>query len=541
MADAVVIGAGPNGLVAANLLADAGWDVCVLEAQPEPGGAVRSAELTEPGFVSDLGSSFYPFTQISPPLLAFGLEAHGVRWRRAPLVLAHPDPEGGAAVLSMDLDETAASLDAYAPGDGDAWRELYARWEKLGPGFVQAFFSPFPPVRGALRMAAAVPPADLARIARFLALPVRRMAAEHFKGEGGGNLMAGNALHADLAPEAVGSGAFGWILCSLGQAHGFPVPEGGAGRLTQALVARLEARGGRVRCGAPVERVLVRRGRAAGVRTRGGEEVPARRAVLADVDAPTLYKRLVAPEHLPRRLLDDLERFEFDNSTVKLDWSLDGPIPWTAPAARRAGTVHVTRGIDALTRAMADIQTGHLPAEPFLVFGQYAAADPTRMPPGKEVAWGYAHVPQHARGDAAGELSGSWEPGELERFADRMEEQVEQFAPGFRRLVRRRHVLGPAGLQERDANLVGGALNGGTTHLYQLALFRPVPAQLGRPEAPLPGLYLASASAHPAGGVHGAPGAIAARAALARHARRRAYAVGGAAAAGLLATGARRA
>ncbi|MDP9401619.1 MAG: NAD(P)/FAD-dependent oxidoreductase [Actinomycetota bacterium] len=516
MADAVVIGSGPNGLVAANLLADAGWEVLVLEAQPEPGGAVRSAALTEPGFAHDVFSSFYPFAQVSPPLRRFGLERHGLRWRRHPLALAHPDPDGGCASLSTDLDETAASLDAYAPGDGQAWRALFARWQAVAEGLVGALFTPFPPVRAAGRVAAAMPPAELLRFARFLTLPVRRMGTEHFRGAGGRNLLAGNALHADLAPEDVGSGAFGWILTALGQEVGFPVPEGGSSALSRALVRRLEERGGRVVCSVPVTQVLVRRGRAAGVRTAEGDEVGARRAVLADVDAPTLYRELVAAEHLPGRLLADLDTaFAYDHATVKVDWALDGPVPWTAPDARRAGTVHVTAGVDELTHTMAELNTDRIPARPFLIFGQYALADPTRQPAGRETAWAYAHVPRSTRADAGGELSGRWDDDETARFADRMEERLEAFAPGFRRLVRARHVLGPGGLEAADANLVGGAINGGTAHPYQLALFRPVPAHLGRPESPLPGLYLASASAHPAGGVHGAPGANAARAALA--------------------------
>ena len=523
MPDAVVIGSGPNGLVAANLLADAGWVVEVLEAQPEPGGAVRSAEILEPGFTHDLFSSFYPFTQISPPLLAFELERHGLRWRRSPLVVAHPELDGRCAALSQDLDETAASLDVFAPGDGDAWRSLYADWQRIAKGFTQAFFTPFPPVLGAARIGASMPPADLLRFARFAALPIRRLGEEHFRGGGATDLLAGNALHADLAPEAVGSGFFGWIMCALGQAHGFPVAEGGSSALSGALVRRLEERGGRVRCSARVERVLVRRGRAAGVRTTHGDEVQARRAVLADVDALTLYRKLVAPEHLPGRLLGDLERsFELDSATIKVDWTLDGPVPWTAPEARRAGTVHVTGSIDQLTRTMADLQTGCIPATPFLIFGQYSMTDPTRQPAGKETAWAYAHVPQNVKGDAGGELSGRWDEEEVARFADRMEGVLEDFAPGFRGLVRARHLLGPRALEEADANLVGGAINGGTAHVHQLAMFRPAPAHLGRPESPLPGLYLASSSAHPAGGVHGAPGAIAARAALGHAARRRA-------------------
>ncbi|WP_205697997.1 NAD(P)/FAD-dependent oxidoreductase [Conexibacter sp. SYSU D00693] len=513
MADAVVIGAGPNGLVAANLLADAGWSVEVLEAQPEPGGAVRSGEVCEPGFVHDRFSSFYPFAQMPGPIPRLGLEEHGLRWRRSPHVLASVRPgDGTAALLGGALDETTALLDD--PADGRPWELLMARWRRLERPFARAFFSPFPPLAGPAGIAARTRPRDLLRLARFLALEVRRMGEEHFRGRDARELLAGTALHADLAPEAVGSGAFGWIMCGLGQRHGFPVPEGGSSALTRALVARLEARGGRLRCEVPVERVVVRDGRARAVRTAHGDEVPARHAVVADVEARALYLRLVGPELLSRRVLADLERFQLDSSTVKVDWSLDGPIPWASEHARRAACLHVTDGVDELTTTMAQMATRRIPDTPFLVMGQYAVADPMRQPVGKDTAWAYTHVPQDVREDAAGELSGRWSRDELERLADRMQARVEQAAPGFGGLVRRRVVTGPEQLAEQDANLAGGALNGGTAHLHQLAMFRPIPAQAGRPETTIGRLFLASASAHPSGGVHGAPGAIAARAAL---------------------------
>lgn len=512
--DAIVIGAGPNGLVAANLLADAGWDVLVLEAEPQPGGAVRSGETCEPGFVHDRFSSFYPFAMISPPLQRMGLEDHGLRWRRAPAVLAHVRSDGSAAVLHADPEATCAGLDD--PRDGAGWRVLVDRWARLEGGFARAFFTPFPPMLGPARMAARTDPRDVLRLARFLALSVRRMGDEYFRGDDGPDLLTGTALHADLAPELVGSGAFGWIMCGLGQRHGFPVPEGGSSSLSRALARRLASCGGHVRCGARVSRVLVEDGRAVGVRV-GGEELRARHAVLADVDAHVLLAELVGPEHLSRRVLSDLRRFQRDNSTIKVDWSLDGPVPWRAPGARAAGTVHLADGVDELSQSMTELATRQIPERPFLVMGQYSMTDPTRQPEGKETLWAYTHVPHEARGDAAGELSGDWRPGELARFVERIEERIEHAAPGFRALIRARTVAGPDDLEEADANLVGGAINGGTAHVHQLAMFRPLPAMAGRPRTPVPGLYLASSSAHPAGGVHGAPGTIAARAAILRH------------------------
>ena len=515
MADAVVIGAGPNGLVAANVLADAGWDVLVLEGQDTPGGAVRTGELTLPGFRHDLFSAFYPLAAGSPVLRSLDLDRQGLRWRRADVVFAHPLPDGRCALVAEDLDRTAASLDAFAPGDGDAWRALQARWEQLGEALMDALFTPFPPLAPGARLAAALG-RDLTRFLRFGVLPVRRYAEESFRGEGGGLLLAGCALHSDLTPDLPGSTMFGWLLAGLGQQRGWPVPEGGAGELSGALARRLEAAGGRIECGTPVERVVVREGRARAVRTADGREHPARRAVLADVGAPALYRDLLAGAPLPRRLLEDLDRFQYDAATVKVDWALDGPIPWSSAEARAAGTLHVADDLDAMTRYCADLATGRVPGRPYLVMGQYASFDETRQPEGAETAWAYTHVPQRVRSDGGDEgLTGAWDERESAAFADRVEREVEALAPGFRDLIRARHVFTPRTMEAANANLVGGALNGGTAQIHQQLLFRPV-AALGRPETPVAGLYLASSSAHPGGGVHGAPGANAARAALGR-------------------------
>jgi phytoene dehydrogenase-like protein len=512
MPDAIVIGAGPNGLVAANVLADAGWSVHVLEAQPEPGGAVQSAELTEPGYVHDVFSAFYPLAAASPAFRELELDRWGLRWRHGPLAVAHPAADGTCAAISRDLDETAASLDAFSPGDGDAWRRLYGLWERVREPLLQGLVTPLPPVLPTLRIAASLR-TELIELLRLAVLPVRRLGDEHFAAAGGKRLIAGNALHADLTPEMPPGGFFGWFLCCLAQDVGFPVPEGGAGQLTAALVRRLRDRGGELTCSAPVTDVLVRRGRAAGVRTAAGDELGAGRAVLADVGAPSLYLDLLRPEHVPARVRDAIGRFEYDSSTMKVDWALDGPIPWAAEDARRSPVVHLVDSVDELTVVTSDIARGLVPAKPFLVFGQYSMGDDSRCPPGKEVAWAYTRVPQRVLGDAAGELTGSWDERERDRFVARMEERVESCAPGFRDLVRARHALFPRDLEERNANLVNGAINGGTAQLHQQFVFRPTPSW-GRTETPVRGLYLASASAHPGGGVHGAPGRIAARAAL---------------------------
>jgi phytoene dehydrogenase-like protein len=301
-------------------------------------------------------------------------------------------------------------------------------------------------------------------------------------------------------------------------------------------VQRLEKRGGTVVCGQRVEQVVVRHGGAVGVRTAAGE-VAARRAVLADVDAPSLYLRLLPTEVVPRRVVEAIRRFQWDWATVKVDWTLDGAVPWSNEEAQHAPVVHVTDSMDMLSIQTNELARRLIPARPFLVFGQYSMIDSTRSPAGKETAWAYTHVPAAARGDASGQLSGEWHPGELEQFVERMELEIEQLAPGFRKLIRGRHVLAPDDLQARNENLVRGALNGGTAQIHQQLVFRPMPG-LGRPETPVKRLYLASASAHPGGGVHGGAGAIAARAAVTLdRSRRTALAAGAAAlAAGMVRT-----
>jgi phytoene dehydrogenase-like protein len=506
--DAVVIGAGPNGLVAANLLADAGWEVLVLEAADQPGGAVRTAELIEPGFHSDLFSSFYPLGAASPIIRGLGLEQHGLRWVHAPAVLAHVLPDDRCAVLSRDLDITAASLDSFASGDGDAWRAEFAAWTGIRDDLMATLFTAFPPVRAGLKLARALGVADGLRLARMLTMPARTLGEERFAGDGGRLLLGGNAMHSDLGPGQAGSAVFGWLLCMLGQEVGFPVPEGGAGELTAALVRRLVSRGGRVECGREVARVLVAGGRAMGVADAGGALVRARHAVLATVPAPTLYERLVGPRHLPARLVADLRGFHWDDGTIKVDWALSGPIPWRNPAAGKAGTVHLDSDVDGLARFGSALAVGDLPSDPFLLLGQMTTTDPTRSPPGTESAWAYTHVP---RGHG-------WNRDEIRRYADRIEQVVERHAPGFTATIRGRHVAGPDDLHHEDANLVGGAINAGTSAIHQQLFFRPLPG-LARADTPIDRLYLAGASTHPGGAVHGGPGANAARAALARSGR----------------------
>jgi phytoene dehydrogenase-like protein len=339
-------------------------------------------------------------------------------------------------------------------------------------------------------------------------------------------LLAGNAAHADIAMDAPGSAVMGWLLIMLGQHLGYPVPKGGAGMLAQSMARRFQSEGGTIRTSTRATEVVVRDGRAVAVRTEHGEQIEARQAVVADVTAPSLYGDLVGWDNLPERFRRKMDRFEWDPGTVKVDWALDNQIPWTNGPTQTPGTVHLAETIDELATAQHQINNHQIPARPFMLVGQMASADPTRAPEGGEAVWAYTHVPHHTESDAGGEgIRGAWDRDDTERMADRMQRKIEEYAPGFGDRVTARRVLGPHEMQERNENLHGGALNGGTSNLQQELVFRPVPG-LGRAETPIKNLYLGSASAHPGGGVHGACGSNAARAALA-HARVRRLFTGG--------------
>jgi phytoene dehydrogenase-like protein len=503
--DAVVVGAGHNGLVAANLLADAGWRVLVCEATEYAGGAVRSAEVAAPGYLSDLFSAFYPLTAASPVIQSLQLQDYGLAWSHAPDVLAHVFPDNRCAVLSRDLDRTAASLDEFAAGDGAAWRKLVAGWAELEQPLVEALFTPLPALVPASRLLRRLGIGGSLRMARQVLLPVRRFGEELFRGEGGTILLAGNALHADLPPEGAGSGVYGWLLAMLGQHHGFPVPVGGAGQLAEALVRRLVDRGGEVRLASPVAGIEIRGRRATGVRLASGERIAARRAVLADVAAPILYQELVGTGRLPARFTEELRRFQWDAPTLKVDWALRAPIPWLAEGARGAGTVHLGVDLDGLTRYAADLASKQVPQNPFILLGQMTTADPSRSPAGTESAWAYTHLPHGVE----------YSDEVIQQHVDRIEAVLERHAPGFGELIVGRYIQSPARLQQENPSLVHGAVNAGTAQLHQQLVFRPVPG-LGGAHTPIDRLFLAGASAHPGGGVHGACGSNAARTALAR-------------------------
>ncbi len=497
MPDAVVVGAGPNGLAAAIRLAEAGRSVVLCEAEDAPGGAVKSAELTLPGFTHDVFSSVYPAGVASPVFNRMPLERHGLEWVHPEACAASPLPDGGAAVLYRSLEDTARSLNAVHPGDGEAWvafaRPFVDAWEQVR----DTMLAGFPPITGPMALLGKRGPAGLLRFSRLLPESSAHLGARLFEGTEARAWLHAAAMHGDAPPDAPGSAIAGFYLTLLGHAVGWPSPRGGAGRLTDALVSYFETLGGELRTSAPVTAIESGGGRVTAV-VAGGERIAAR-TVVADV-MPHALIHLTGDALRPvyRSLL---RRYRYGASTLKVDWALDGPIPWTNAEVRKAGTIHVAGDEQELLDAVRTSHTG-LPARPFLLAGQQSVADRTRAPEGKHTAWAYTHGPPHARDlDWAGHV-------------DRVEAQIERFAPGFRDLIIGRHVLDPRGLESRNRNLIGGDVGGGSYALRQV-VFRPVP-RLSPYRTPIDGLFLGSAAAFPGGAVHGVPGDAAARAALRR-------------------------
>jgi phytoene dehydrogenase-like protein len=497
--DAIVIGSGPNGLAAAIRLAQAGQSVIVLEAAQQLGGAVHTEQLTLPGFRHDTFSSVYPAAAASPVFSRLPLAEHGLQWVHPQACMAHPLLDGEAAVLYQDLGATARSLDRVHRGDGDRWQQFAGRYLDAFAAVRDTMLSGFPPVAGALRLTARAGPRAMADFIRLLTGPAVGLGKRLFAGDGSRAWLYGAAMHGDTPPDGAGSGIAAFYLNLLGHAVGWPSPRGGAQRLTDALVAYMHNLGVETHTGANVQQINATGGRVRGVGVSGGQEYRAG-VVVADVMPHALIA--MTGDALGGWYRAALRRYVYGPATLKVDWALDGPIPWTNPEVRYAGTVHVAGGEQELLSAITD-SAHRLPDRPFLLLGQQSIADPSRAPEGKHTAWAYTHGPP----------SVDW-PRLAERHVDAIEAQVERFAPGFRDLILARHVLTPGDLQARNANLVNGDVGGGSYRLRQ-AVFRPIPS-LSPYRTPVRGLYLGSAATFPGGAVHGVPGDAAARAAL-RH------------------------
>ncbi|HEY5199067.1 MAG TPA: NAD(P)/FAD-dependent oxidoreductase [Solirubrobacteraceae bacterium] len=491
--DALIIGSGPNGLTAAIRLARAGRRVLVLEAADRPGGAVVTEQLTLPGFLHDTFSSVYPAAAASPVYADMPLERHGLRWIHPAVCMAHPVSADGAAIgLYRDLDRTAASIDALCPGDGAHWHDFAAPFVENFDALRLTMLAGFPPLAGPARLLAGIGVRGMVDFVRLLLMPAQALGEELFQGTAAQAWLYGAAMHSDVPPPGSGSAIAAAYLNLLGHGAGWPSPEGGAGRLAAALVGYLESQNGHVRTAATVARIASERGRVVGVELTGGERITAPQ-VIANV-MPHALLRLTGDD-LGGRYAQALGRYRYGPSTLKIDWALNGPIPWTSAIVRDAGTVHV--GGDAAEVLATTSSTEGLPERPFLLLGQQSLADPSRAPAGKHTAWAYTHGPQ----------STDWAT-EQARHVDRVEAQVERFAPGFRERILARHVLGPRDLERRNQNLVGGDVGGGSYTLDQV-VFRPVPS-LSPYRTPLRGLYLTGAATFPGGAAHGVCGHAAA-------------------------------
>jgi phytoene dehydrogenase-like protein len=479
MPDAIVIGAGPNGLAAAVALARAGRETLVVEEAASPGGAVRSAALTLPGFVHDVHSAVHPVAVASPAFAAIGLERHGLRWSEPELPLAHPLENGVALALHRDVGATARSLETVEPGSGAAYERAFAPLVDAWPALRPVLFGRFPPAVASVGALRALGGRGSVEAVWLLASSVERL--ERSQGSAAAALVGGSALHSDVPLRAPGSAAVGVVLGLLGHVVGWPSPVGGAGRLTDALVAALVEAGGAVRTGSRADRIEVVGGRVAAVHLDG--ERLACREVVADVSPGELVR--LAGGALRRSYREALGGFR------QVDWALSGPVPWIAEACRHAGTVHVGGRLPELLDGSRALRAGRLPPAPFLLCGQQSIADRSRAPDGCHTLWAYGHVPRSADWSAGGEA-----------HADRIEERIESFAPGFRALVLGRAIQTPWDLERADRNLVGGDVGGGSMRPLQL-IRRPTI----RPyRTPVAGLVLGSASTPPGGGVHGVCG-----------------------------------
>jgi phytoene dehydrogenase-like protein len=461
-----VVGAGPNGLAAAIALAGAGWSVLVREARDTVGGGARSAELTLPGFVHDVCSAIHPLAAVSPFFRTLPLADYGLEWITPPAALAHPFEDGTAVVLERSVPATGEALGRDAGAYRRLMAPLVADWEKLAADLL-----------GPLR----VPrhPLAAARFGWRALRSARGLAERAFEGERARALFAGLAAHSMLRLEQPATAAFGLVLGALGHVTGWPFPRGGAQRITDALAAYLGTLGGEIVTGAPVESV---------------DELPRSRAVLFDVTPRQLLR--LAGHRLPAVYRRQLAGYRYGLGAFKLDWALDGPIPWRAEACARAATVHLGGTLAEIAASERAAWDGQHAARPFVLVAQPSLFDPSRAPAGKHTAWAYCHVPNGSTVDMAG----------------RIEAQIERFAPGFRDRVLARHVMSPAALEQHNANCVGGDINGGAQDLRQLftrPAIRLVPYSI-----PVRGWYLCSSSTPPGGGVHGLCGSFAARAAL---------------------------
>ncbi|MBJ6726089.1 phytoene desaturase family protein [Geomesophilobacter sediminis] len=465
----IVAGSGPNGLAAAILLAAEGYPVTVLEAADTVGGGTRTQELTLPGFRHDVCSAIHPLGAASPFLSRLPLAEYGLEWIYPEAALAHPFDDGTAALLYQDLKQTAGSLD---PSDRRPYQQLMepllGSWEELAEEVLAPIHFPKHPLV----------------MARFGTLALRSatgLARSQFRGERAAALFAGLSAHSFLPLERPGSAAFGLILGLLGHVNGWPVAKGGSAAIPTALVAHLESLGGRIRTATPLRSV---------------ENCSPNAVFILDLTPRQALK--IAGSRFDAEYRRRLEEYRYGPGIFKIDWALSGPIPWTAPGCRRAATVHLGGTLDEIAASEREVWQGKPPERPFVLVAQQSVCDPTRAPEGKHTGWAYCHVPN----------------GSIFDMTDRIEAQIERFAPGFADLILARNTRDTAEIEAYNENFVGGDINGGVQDLGQIVA-RPVPGL--HPYATSDrNIFLCSASTPPGGGVHGMCGYHAARCALER-------------------------
>ena len=467
--DVVVVGSGPNGLAAAIAVAQQGRSVLVVEAKETAGGGMRSAELTLPGFVHDICSTIVWGPLLSPFLKELPLSRHGLELVNPEIPLAHPLDDGSAAVLQRSVEATAATLGP----DERAYNRVFGPLVRNADAISQDVLGPLIKI-----------PRHPFAMARFGLRALRSctgLVTGAFETEPARALVAGIAAHSMLPLTKIPTAAVGLMLSTFAHSHGWPYAIGGTQKLADAMVAYLNELGGELVTGREVRSI---------------SEFPKARAVIFDVTPKQLVA--IAGDELPGRYRRALGRFRYGPGVFKIDWALDGPVPWTPDGCNRAAVVHVAGPLADVVRSEDDVTRGVITEKPYVLLCQPSSFDPTRAPEGKHTLWAYCHVPN----------------GSTEDMADRMEAQVERFAPGFRDRIIARHTMGPAQMEAHNANYIGGDINGGIQDIGQL-FTRPV-ARLDPYSTPNKRIYLCSSSTPPGGGVHGMGGYHAARAALKR-------------------------
>lgn len=467
--DAVIVGSGPNGLSAAIALAQAGCSVLVVEGRETVGGGARSAELTLPGFVHDSCAAIFPLTLASPFLSTLPLEKHGLEWINPPVALAHPMDQGGPVLAERSLERTVASLGQDQRAYERLMQPLLQDWERLAHDLL----GPLPlPSRT---------PLTYARFALSALPSASGLARAIFRDPRTRGLFAGMAGHSQLSLYRLGSAAFGIVIGALAHAVGWPLPRGGAQSISNAMASYLNSLGGEIVTGVQVHRM---------------EQLPQHRVALFDV-APRSFLRILG-ERLPAGYRRQLTHYRYGPGVFKIDYALDGPIPWKDEACSLAPTVHLGGTLEEIAASEAAVMRGEHPPRPYVLLAQHTLFDSSRAPQGQHTAWVYCHVPNGSRQDMTGPI----------------EAQIERFAPGFSRRVLARYARNAAEMESYNPNYVGGDINAGAQDLFQ-QFTRPA-VRLDPYSTPLKGIFLCSSATPPGGGVHGMCGYYAAQSALKR-------------------------